>query len=176
MDAEYFKSWKFALTITAGFTVLMAGYKIATRPDLPTQIAERRAATAFPGGEPSPALRKRLMVEGMTSLSLTSTLDEFIQSLRSKNHKLSWEPENDRSFVLRTRRLDPMTKVTNEIAFQMKVRDPSELPPNNPAFASGAIAVVAMAINSEMIDPRLVQNFLFQMQTDIELRRQRGTP
>lgn len=176
MDAEYFKSSKFAFALTAGFVILMTGYKMATRPDLPTQIAKRRAAAAFPGGEPSPALRGKPMVEGMTSLNLTSTLDEFEQSLRAKNHELVWQPENDHSFVLRTTRTDPLTKVTYNFAFQMKVREPSGLPPNDPSFASGAIAVTAMAVNGEMVDPRLVQNFLFQIQTDVDLRRQRGTP
>lgn len=173
MDAEYFKSWKFAFALTASFTILMTGYKMAVRPDLPTQIAERRAAAAFPGGEPSPVLRGKVMVEGMTSLSLTFTLDEFERYMRANNSEIVWEPENDRSFVVRTVRLDPMTQVTNEIAFQMKVREPSELP-NFPDFASGAIAVTAIALNSEMVDPRVAQDVLFQMQTDIELKRQRG--
>jgi len=174
MDAEYFKSWKFAFTLAAGFTVLMTGYKIATRPDLPTQIAQRRAAAAFPGGEPSPVLRGKVMTEGMTSLNLNFTLDEFERYMLTNNNEVVWEPENDRSFVVRTTRLDPMTQVTNEVAFQMKVREPSELPPGDPAFASGAIAVTAVAFNAEMVDPRVTQSMLFQMQTDIELRRQRG--
>lgn len=174
MDAEYFKSWKFAFALTAGFTILMTGYKMVVRPDLPTQIAERKTAAAFPDGEPSPALRGKVMTEGMTSLSLTFTLDEFERYMRSNNNEIVWEPENDRSFVVRTTRLDPMTQMTNEIAFQMKVREPSELPPNDPAFAAGAIAVTAIAFNAEMVDPRVAQNVLFQMQTDIELRRQRG--
>ncbi len=173
MDAEYFKSSKFAFALTAGFVILMTGYKMATRPDLPTQIAGRRAAAAFPGGEPSPVLRGKPMVEGMTSLNLTFTLEEFERYMRVNDNEIVWEPENDRSFVVRTTRLDPITQVTNEIAFQMKVREPSELP-NFPEFASGAISITAVAFNAEMVDPRVAQNFLFQMQTDIELRRQRG--
>lgn len=173
MDAEYFKSWKFAVALAAGFTMLMTGYKIAVRPDLSTQIAERRVSAAFPDGEPSSVLRGKVMTEGMTSLNLNFTLDEFERYMRANNNEVVWEPENERSFVVRTTRLDPMTKVANEIAFQMKVREPSELP-DFPDFASGAISVTAIAFNAEMVDPRIAQNVLFQMQTDIELRRQRG--
>lgn len=174
MDAEYFKSWKFAFTFAAGFTVLMIGYKIATRPDLPTQIAERLAASAFPDGQPSQALRSKVLTEGMTSLNLHFTLDEFERYMRTNNNDIVWEPENDRSFVVRTTRRDPMTNMTNEVAFQMKVREPAELPPNDSAFASGAIAVTAVAFNSQLVDPRVTQNFLFQIETDINLRRQNG--
>ncbi|KNY14375.1 hypothetical protein AKG11_24575 [Shinella sp. SUS2] len=173
MDAEYFKSWKFAFTLAAGFTILMTGYKMAVRPDLPTRLAESRAAAAFPEGEPSSALRGKLMTEGMTSLSLNFTLDEFERYMRSNNNEIVWEPENDRSFVVVATRVDPLTQVMNEMAFQMKVRQPSELP-NFPHFASGAISITAIAFNAEMVDPRVAQNLLFQMQTDIELRRQRG--
>lgn len=174
MDVDYIKSWKFALALTAGITTLVTGYKVVTRPDLPTQIAERRAAAAFPDGQPSSILRNKPIVEGMTSLSLTFTLDEFERYVRSNNSDIVWEPDNDRSFVVRTMRRDPMTQVTNEIAYQMKVREPSELPANNPTFATGAIAITAMAFNAETVDPRVVQDLLFKMQTDIELRRQRG--
>ncbi|NRP73318.1 hypothetical protein ILFOPFJJ_04217 [Ensifer psoraleae] len=174
MNAEYFQSWKFAFALTAGFTVLMTGYKLAFRPDLPTQLAERRMATAFPEGQPSSALRSKLMTEGMTSLNLHFTLDEFERYMRSNNNEIAWEPENEQFFVARATRYDPMTTLTNEVAFQMKVREPSELPTHDPGFRSGAIAITAIAFNSEMVDPRVTRNLLFQMETDIAAKRQSG--
>ncbi len=173
MDAEYFKSWKFACTLAVGLTVLGAGYKITTRPDLPTRIAQRKTDAAFPNGEPSQMLRGKILAEGMTSLNSNFTLEEFERYMRANNNDIVWEAENDRSFIARTTRLDPMTQATNEVAFQMKVQDPAELP-QFPEFASGAISVTAVGFNAEMVDPRIAQSFLFQMQTDIELRRRRG--
>ncbi|MCJ7997031.1 hypothetical protein J5N58_21425 [Rhizobium cremeum] len=174
MDVEYFKSWKFAFAIAAGITVLVTGFKVVNRPDLATQIAQRPATAAFPGGKPSADLQSKPLIEGMTQLSLTATLAELERYLTLNNNEIAWEPENDRAFVLRTTRVDPMTQVINSVAFQMKVYERSEIVNHDPALSSGAIAVTAMAINAEMVDPRIAQNALFQIQSEIELLRRRG--
>ncbi|WP_139015727.1 hypothetical protein [Ensifer aridi] len=172
MNAEFLRSWKGNLAIVAIVTIAITGYRVAFRPDLPTRIAEQRLSAAFPDGQPSATLKSRVITEGMTSLNLHFTLDEFERYMRSNNNEIVWEPENERSFIARTTRYDPMTQITNEVAFQMKVREPSELPTIDPAFSSGAIAITAIAFNSEMVDPRIAQNFLFQMETEISMRRQ----
>ncbi|MDK1494027.1 hypothetical protein QN219_29015 [Sinorhizobium sp. 7-81] len=100
------------------------------------------------------------MTEGMTSFNLHFTLDEFERYMRSNNNEIAWESENERSFVVRTTRSDPMTQIANEVPFLMKVREPSELPTIDPAFASGAVA--AIALNSEMVDPALRKTCCFR--------------
>ncbi len=172
MNTQFYKSWKFAFTVAAGMSILVTGYKLTVGPDIATQILENRTSAAFPKGQPSPELRGKVIAEGTSLLTLNFTLAEFENYLRSNSNEIFWEPENERSFVMRTTRFDPLTKVQNEFAYQMKVLQPSELPVGEPTFADGAITVTAMAFNAEMVDQRVAQNVLFQMQTDIELRRQ----
>lgn len=172
MNAEFFQSWKGSLAIAAIITIAIGGYKTAFQPDLATRIAERRIAAAFPDGQPSEGLRSRVVIENMTLLNLHFTLDELERFLTSSKAKIAWEPQSERSFILRGTRYDPLTQVTNEYAFQMQAREASDLPTLDPQFKSGAIAVTAFSLNSKMADPQVTQNLLFQMESDISAWRQ----
>ncbi|KQS91122.1 hypothetical protein ASG42_11600 [Rhizobium sp. Leaf391] len=174
MNAEFFQSWKGTLLIVAAVTVPIIGYKIAFRPSLETRIAERRIATAFPEGQPSEALRKRVIAAGTPLASLYITLDDLTRFLEGTKSKLEWEPGNGRAFVMRWTHFDPLTQQSNEIGLQLVAMEPSQLPAGEETFKSGAIAVVSVALNRELTDPQEAYGALLQWQADIITLKQQG--
>ncbi|NRP72319.1 hypothetical protein ILFOPFJJ_03217 [Ensifer psoraleae] len=147
--------------------------ELAFRPDLPTQIAERRGAIAYPEGQPSSALRSKMMTEGMTSLSL---------HLRLMSSSVTCGPTTTKSpGSLKT---SGHSRPHNAIRFDDANYEGGGLPDEG-ARAFGTTnnrSGLRFRCNCgccnrpqfRMGDTRVAQNLLLQMETDISMRRQNG--
>lgn len=166
MDAKYFQSWKFAFAVASAITILGTGYRIVSR-HWPPHSDNVTFEQYFPDGQPSPELRQHSIALGIPPESLSFTLGELARLLQAGGGTLDWQAGNGRSIILKSTMPVPLKEENVEIAFQMSVVDPPELP-SSLEFPSGAAVVTAMSFDQELADPDDVQAYLLTVQRAID--------
>ncbi|WP_019995011.1 hypothetical protein [Aureimonas ureilytica] len=145
MDAQFLQSWKGALLIAAVVTLGITGYKAAFGPDIATRIAEMRMRGIFPNGEPSAEIMNRPIVGGPVVTPFGLSLAEFLDAFPDVTQ--TFEPVDERNFVLRLTGTDPLTRQQQEWAFHFRLVDGPQDVALASVFDGPAVHVLNMAFN-----------------------------
>ena len=151
MDAQFLQSWKGALLMAAVVTIGVTGYKAAFGPDTATRIAELRQRAAFPGGQPSAEIMTRPIVGGPVVTPFSLTLREFLDAFEDVTQ--TFEPVDERAFVVRLSGTDPMTRQPQEWAFHFGLVDGPQDVALAAVFEGPALHALGMAYNGVTLSP-----------------------
>lgn len=177
MNAEFIQSWKGSLAIAAVVTIAITGYKIVVgreRPLPASQMVEQQAGHSILNGKLPANLRASVVLENTNGSNLHFTLDNLETFFKAINGKVSWESVDEKNFVMRIARENPLTQVLNVIGIQFVRTDAKGLPNLDQRLSPGAVKVEALALDGEVLHYGMTQALLYQYQVQILGLREQG--